>query len=234
MLPRAESTVMAKPMEADPSTRALSTSCAGNRVYLGEAVHKGTVHPGEHEPLITQEVWDRVHTIFAENHRTRSTRTRAQTPALLKGLIRCSHCDSAMTPSHTKKQDRLYRYYLCSAASKNGHASCPVRSVAAGEIETAVLDQLRTALRTPEVAARTWLASREDGAAREREIVAALQSLDPVWDELFPAEQSRIVQLLVARVDVHTGGIALRLRADGLDTLIAELTSQQTPRSAAE
>ena len=31
----------------------------------------------------------------------------------LKGLIRCGHCDAAMTPSHTRRKGRLYRYYLC-------------------------------------------------------------------------------------------------------------------------
>ena len=34
----------------------------------------------------------------------------------------------------------------------------------------------------------------------EREVVEALQRLDPLWDQLFPAEQARILQLLVARV----------------------------------
>ena len=29
-----------------------------NRVYLGEAVHKGTSYPGEHEAIITQDLWD--------------------------------------------------------------------------------------------------------------------------------------------------------------------------------
>ncbi|WP_244547243.1 recombinase family protein [Bradyrhizobium sp. Gha] len=30
-----------------------------NRVYLGEAVHKGTSYPGEHEPIIDRKLWDR-------------------------------------------------------------------------------------------------------------------------------------------------------------------------------
>ncbi len=29
-----------------------------NRVYLGEAVHKGTAYPGEHDAIVTQEQWD--------------------------------------------------------------------------------------------------------------------------------------------------------------------------------
>lgn len=42
-------------------------------------------------------------------------------------------------------------------------------------------------------------------------------------DELFPAEQARIVQLLVERVDITIDGIAIRLRAQGLASLAADL-----------
>ena len=39
---------------------------------------------------------------------------------------------------------------------------------------------------------------------------------NPLWDELFPAEQARIVQLLVERVDVGMDGVDIRLRTEGL------------------
>jgi site-specific DNA recombinase len=42
-------------------------------------------------------------------------------------------------------------------------------------------------------------------------------------DELFPAEQVRIVRLLVERVDLSPHGMQVRLRAEGLQTLVAEL-----------
>ena len=51
----------------------------------------------------------------------------------------------------------------------------------------------------------------------------ALHELDPVWDELFPAEQAHIIQLLVERVDVAEGGISIRLRTEGLTSLVQDL-----------
>jgi hypothetical protein len=51
----------------------------------------------------------------------------------------------------------------------------------------------------------------------------ALERLDPLWDELFPAEQARIVQLLVERVDISTEGADIRLRTQGLTSLAADL-----------
>jgi hypothetical protein len=50
-----------------------------------------------------------------------------------------------------------------------------------------------------------------------------LERLDPLWDELFPAEQMRIVQLLVERVDVHLDRLDVRLRTAGLTQLVGEL-----------
>ncbi len=53
-----------------------------------------------------------------------------------------------------------------------------------------------------------------------------------VWSELFPAEQSRIVQLLVERVDVREEALEVRIRAEGLASLIAELRPQNERRAA--
>jgi site-specific DNA recombinase len=53
----------------------------------------------------------------------------------------------------------------------------------------------------------------------EDEAREALLQLDLLWEELFPAEQARIVQLLVERVDVRVHGIDVRLRPNGLTAL---------------
>ena len=57
----------------------------------------------------------------------------------------------------------------------------------------------------------------------EADARAALQQLDPLWDELFPVEQARIVTLLLERVDIGTGGLNVRLRVDGLGSLAREM-----------
>jgi site-specific DNA recombinase len=164
-----------------------------NRVYIGEAVHKGIAYSGEHTAIIDRTLWDRVHDIIGESPRKRAMRTRAQTPALLKGLI-FGPTGAAMTPAHTRRNGKLYRYYVSTDMLKRDADSCPIRRVPAGEIETAVIDQLRGLLRAPEIVVRTWRAARETvGDISEAEVREALERLDPLWNELFPAEQARIV-----------------------------------------
>src|SRR5437763_2847298 len=58
-----------------------------NRTYAGEAAHKGRVYPGEHDAIVPRELWDRVHDLLGESPRVRGNRSRAQSPALLKGVI---------------------------------------------------------------------------------------------------------------------------------------------------
>lgn len=102
-------------------------------------------------------------------------------------------------------------------------------------VEEAVIGEIRRMLRTPEVAARTARAVRKDRPdLDETTVVAALAKFDDLWKALIPAEQARIVQLLVERVDVGQEGVDIRLRVDGLARLVHELGGMaDDPRRAA-
>ena len=108
--------------------------------------------------------------------------------------------------------------------------------VPAAEIEAAVIDQIRGMLRAPEVVMATWRAAQPDceGLA-EDEVRKALAELDPLWKELFPAEQARIVQLLIERVDIGADGLKLRFHDTGITQMAAEVGSMahKTRRAAA-
>jgi len=196
-----------------------------NRAYIGEAVHKGESYPGEHAAIIDRGTWERVHTILQESPRKRAARTRAETPSLLRGLL-YGPDGAAFSPTHTRKGGRLYRYYVSQTVLRHGAGACPVGRLPAGEIEAAVIDQLRAVFRQPEIIVGTWKAARQhDPEITEAEARDALAALDPLWDELFPAEQARIIQLLVERVDIGTAGLNVRLRIDGLAALVREMTT---------
>jgi hypothetical protein len=144
-----------------------------------------------------------------------------------------------MTPTHTRRRGRLYRYYICLGASRRGHDTCPVRSIAAAEVEGLVLGQVRRLLASPELVARTIAAVRrensaaEDAELEEGDVIEVLGALEPVWDELYPAEQARILRLLIDRINVAPDGISVTLHAAGIRSLIAELADQEAPTLAA-
>src|SRR6202040_2963742 len=135
---------------------------------------------------------------------------------------------------HTRKGGRLYRYYISQSVMKRGTEACPIKQIPAAEIERIVIDQIRSLLQTPEVIVQTWRAARKtDKILTESEVRAALLDFEPLWNELFPAEQARIVELLVERVDLQPDGIDLRLRVEGLSSLCSELRGTGEQQEAA-
>jgi hypothetical protein len=86
------------------------------------------------------------------------------------------------------------------------------------------MDQVRALLRQPEIVVGTWRAVQAEAPdLTEHETREALQRFDPLWGELFPAEQARVVQALVERVTVGPAGADVRLRIEGLAGLIRDL-----------
>ncbi len=220
-----------------PLTKSDIYRILSNRVYLGEAVHKGTAYPGEHDAIVTQAQWDTVHAILQVSSRVRVNRTRNTTAPLLRGLIYDSD-GRAMSPSHSRgRGGQMYRYYVSQAVLKGGATERPaIARLPAGEIEAAVVAQVRALLRQPEMVVGTWRAARATAPdVTEQEVLVTLERIEPLWDELFPAERARIVRLLVDRVDVRTEGAAVRLRLDGLGSLVRDLAAQApgTARAAA-
>jgi hypothetical protein len=134
---------------------------------------------------------------------------------------------TAMTPTTAKKGSRLYRYYVSMDLIRgrvSDRGTAPQR-LPAGVVEAAVIQEIRTLVRTPEIVARTIEAVQQQQAPElsDRDVIAALNDFDALWGSLFPAEQARIVHLLVQRVSVSPEGIAVDLRVEGLGAVIHEM-----------
>lgn len=205
-----------------------------NRVYRGEAVHKGKAYPGEHDAIIDEDLWDRAHSILQESPRKRANNSRSRTPALLKGLI-FSDTGAAMTPTSTKKGAKLYRYYVSMDVIRNretGEETAPMR-LAAGMVEDAVVTEVRRILQTPEVVTQVIAALKEEqGAVSEADVIAALHEFSALWARLFPAEQARIIQLLVQRVTVTAAGLEVDIRREGIAGVVREMVAPRGMEAA--
>ena len=82
-----------------------------NPVYVGVAMHKGASYPGEHIGIIDRKPLGQGTSRSRKTPANGRPPPRAQTPALLKGIIFGPN-GTAMSPTHTRKNGRLYRYYL--------------------------------------------------------------------------------------------------------------------------
>jgi DNA invertase Pin-like site-specific DNA recombinase len=132
-----------------------------NRFYIGEIVYKGTVHPGEQEPILDRELFDAVQATLAAGATARLMKVRAS-PSILTGLI-FDDRGNRMTPTHTNKQGARYRYYVSHAVlQKRDREAKSVARISAPELETIVVNTLRT---------RSPLQSEDSNPLHERELV---------------------------------------------------------------
>jgi hypothetical protein len=142
----------------------------------------------------------------------------------------------ALEPSSTSQNEQLVRglrllldRHDCALLTSKGQPTRAARDL----LEALVLGQVQRLLASPELVARTITAvSRENSSAgdsglEESDVIEALGVLEPVWDELYPAEQARILRLLIERIDVAPDGISVTLHAAGIRSLVAELASER-------
>jgi site-specific DNA recombinase len=149
-----------------------------NVLYIGRVTHKGEVHEGEHPAIVDEEVFRRAQQILKRNRVTGGRLVRNRFGAILKGLIRCVPCDCAMVHSHTAKNGRRYRYYVCTNAQKRGWDTCPSKSIPAHEIEGFVVDQIRGIGRDPALVAETFEETRVQAEARIKDLEAERRGLE--------------------------------------------------------
>ncbi len=114
-----------------------------NPIYIGKIKHKSDLYDGEHEPIIDGRVFEKVHTTLKQHGRGRGNYLVNKYGALLKGLVHCKACGRAMVHTFTGRGSKRYRYYTCMKAIKSGWGTCPTKSLPAGEVEAAVVDQIR-------------------------------------------------------------------------------------------
>jgi DNA invertase Pin-like site-specific DNA recombinase len=188
-----------------------------NPIYVGQIVHKDEIHPGLHESIIDKKLWEQAHQIFKINSRTRANESRRENGAALRGIIKCGGCNSGMIPTSTRRRGKLYRYYTPNAHMKKSCGECPIGNISAGEIENVVLLQLQSLLQTPDLVALVWCAVKEsDPDIAESMVKQRLENILVLWDELFPADQERLMRQLVERVVVKADGIEIFLHQEGL------------------
>jgi len=148
-----------------------------NVLYTGKVNHKGTIYQGEHEAIVDETTWQKVQECLHGNGRGGGGAVRNKHGALLKGLLCCIPCESAMIHTYSTRKNKRYRYYVCVRAQKEGWDTCPSKSVPAIEIENFVVDQIRSIGRNPELAskvleqARAQLKKREDELSGEQRLI---------------------------------------------------------------
>jgi DNA invertase Pin-like site-specific DNA recombinase len=188
-----------------------------NRLYLGEIVHKGQSHPGEHTPIIEQPLWDAVQAQLAANTAGRNPATRTRPPSLLAGML-FDAGGNRMTPAHATKKGALYRYYVSrTLVTKDRPDGFAGLRIPAGEIEQAVTRRIRQWLVDP---GSVYQAIQFADPSAQRRLIARAEQIGRSWPELPAARQRALLTALIERIDVGANRIDIHLRPTRLGVLL--------------
>ncbi|WNO10380.1 recombinase family protein [Teredinibacter sp. KSP-S5-2] len=211
-----------------PFTRTALYKLLRNPIYAGRVRHKDKQYPGQHEAIIEEGLWDAAQEITSGHCQTKII--EHATPSPLKGLL-YGPDDHLMTPTHTKRRGKRYRYYVTHTAQKISRETCPVKTVRAGEIEGIIIDQLKTVFQQPEILIRTWEALQEEKTdLTKKDVAEGLQSIESLWGHLYHTEQARLIQLFVEKIQLFEDGISIRLRPNGITNLVSEIRAANDDR----
>jgi site-specific DNA recombinase len=152
-----------------PFSKSSLSALLSNHTYVGRVRFQRTVYDGEHPAIVHDELWDRVQNSLRRNGTAGGARAKNKHGALLTGLLFCAPCGCAMTHTFSRREARLYRYYTCVRANKEGWHVCPTKSLPAGEVERFVVERIRGIGRDPALVAETLGQARAQLEERVRE-----------------------------------------------------------------
>ncbi|EIP98972.1 site-specific recombinase, DNA invertase Pin [Opitutaceae bacterium TAV1] len=159
-------------------------------LYAGRVRMNGQEYPGQHQALVTSELWDQANAVIAKSLKParRQLRTRDKHFHVLKGIVHCGCCGRTMIPNASGKlapDGKPYRYYTCGYAHKEGpEAACPVRHVSATALELAVTGFLGKCGQHPEVIAATIESARRHRQADRTPLREKLTGTEHALDAL--------------------------------------------------
>lgn len=171
-----------------------------NITYTGKLTYKDEVHDGQHEAIVTAEIFQQVQAILRHNGKSGGSDVRGGYRALLKRLLFCGPCGCAMSHTYTQRGKTRYRYYVCMKAQKRGWSTCPSKSLPAAEIERFVVDHIRGVGQDTHVVAQTIAEVRR----QLEQAMAELESHEKRSTEEI-AKYERELRRLIANINPKTG-----------------------------
>jgi site-specific DNA recombinase len=203
-----------------------------NPYYVGFVTHKGHSYEGRHDPLISQELFDKVQAVLV-SHRHSGERDRKH-QHYLKGTIRCGTCGSQLVYSRNKGNGGIYEYFVCprnqrgeclqsyqptdlvEAAVEDHYATVSFSEAERKEIRKAITDDLgeRVAITQQEIENSKGVLQQ---LKEEERKLLHMHYDERISGELFDEEQTRIRQrrqdaeALIARLSVNYDDVAATL-----------------------
>lgn len=222
---RREDAIGGKPFSRGHLYRILS-----NPIYIGKIPHKEAVFDGNHPAIVDETLWDAVRDRMGGNLKSHRSRSTTADPSLLAGLV-FDDQGNHLTPSHTKKGSRRYRYYVAHALIAAGRKAAPhaVR-IPAKEMEDAVLSTIGEYLN--DESRQINLMGTIEANVAHRQLRHAT-GMAKQLSEAKASDRIEILKRLVARITVGKESLEILVRT-GAAWSLNVATDSDTPSTTIE
>ena len=136
-----------------------------NPIYIGKVRYHGQEFEGEHDGIISEEVFNNVQILLKNNRINQKNTDHTRIPSMLRGVLYCSSCGSRMVISYTKKKNKKYIYYTCLNAIKNGRSVCKNKSIPSHKMDKFVVQHIQKITTNP-----TFLTQFIDEYEKQRDV----------------------------------------------------------------
>ena len=191
-----------------------------NPIYVGKVKHKKELYDGQHEALVSQEIFDEVAKIRASKDLTKRTCLyKRNEVGILRGILFCGCCHTKMTPTATNGHKVRRYYYTSTKAKYYGYHACQNGAVAVPILDEAVLQIITPMLR--DSALLNGLV-KEIAPDRVKEIFKIMQKPDLLLKQMSELDKSLVVRKLIERITVQYDSLEIKWTELALDMLPAK------------
>ncbi len=201
-----------------------------NETYIGKVRHYDKIYDGEHEPIVDMQTWEKAKDLL-EHNRKAFALTRTSLYSAFKGLLKCGYCGRSLMITYARKGEKKYFYYLCNKYENSGKKDCPLARIPCWDIEKIILRELGKMFNTPTMIAEILGCLKSDATIDNSEIVGCLNSIEEIWNDLFPGEKTRLARMLIDNVVVFRDKLLISIKKAGLSAMIQELKANSEPES---
>lgn len=208
-------------------------------LYIGQITWGEIVRENCHEPIVSQEQFERVQAILDQTTKHRSNRTTGRgQDYTLRGLVRCG-CGAVMPPKSATGRSGKFRYYECTRKNHLGRTECDAKGIPAEPLEEAVVSRVAD-IGTSEdarmqiitealklVDANAHLAEKESENVRNRlttvkaEICRLVAVLKNSGDQMFESIREEMTRLETEKRELEVKLKELQARKTPLDEVTA-------------
>jgi hypothetical protein len=186
-----------------------------NPLYIGRISHKDKTYEGQHQAIISIELWDQVQASLKEGRELRARR-HAKHGALLMG--KCySPAGEVYTPTYSKSKGVQHRYYL---QQKTKHR------IKARDLESLVIDTIRLLAHEP----KHWRACWSDKSAAS-DMQQRWEQLWAGWNGLADERRQEIVRQVIERITITKDQLTVRLSHAGITGVLDEVEGKDAPQT---